>query len=296
MHTRSYPLPPNSSPAATSKRTRSLNPASAARCRRRHDRGLVVVEAGDRRLRERLGELDRRGAVTATDVGDAPTCLELGDDAVERRHPGRDELADVGGPEEALGAHEQVVVVLVPSDSFAGSEAGGQRVLVLVDRRGDGHATRQERRARLVGQACRLRFVEEERALRGVVVAVLAGGLRRQPFADVTRIAAGALGQCLRRRRSELDERPVEPELVAEDDGPRVQDRGEVAEEPPGELLDAPLSCPVSCRLLLSCLRSPLPRLPAGAGRSDDRRRTLQKPFRTHRRVLQGFCRVRCRG
>ena len=133
--------------------------------------------------------------MSASDVGDASAGLELGDDPVERRHPGCDELADVGGPEEPLGADEQVVVVLVPSDALAGAEAGGQRGLVLVDRRGDRHATREEGRARFVGEAHGLRFVEVERAVRGVVVAVLAGGLRREPFADVPRIGAGALGK-----------------------------------------------------------------------------------------------------
>ena len=145
-----------------------------------------------------------------------------------------------------------------------------------------------------------LRVVEVERAVRGVVVAVLAGGLRREPLADVARVAAGALGECLRRRRSELGERPVEPELVAEHDGRRVQDRGEVAEEPPGELLDG--RCRVRCRV--GCSWSCHPPSPgcrrlsiAGWRRTFRRSATdLQNPFGARRCALQEFCRVRRRG
>ena len=128
-------------------------------------------------------------------------------------------------------------------------------------------------------------------------MAVLAGGLRRQPLADVTGIAAGVRGERLGRRRSELDERPVQPELVAEHDGPGVQHRGEVAEELPGELLDRVGRCRhrlgvLDCRGHVT-LRSFAGWSPDGC---DDRATDPAETLRQSRRALQGFCRVRRRG
>ena len=42
---------------------------------------------------KRLGHQDRRRAETAADVGDLGAGFELGDDAVERGQPGRDQVA-----------------------------------------------------------------------------------------------------------------------------------------------------------------------------------------------------------
>ena len=51
--------------------TRSATPASCGALARGLDRAVVVVGADERRVRERLGHQDRRGAVAAADVGDA---------------------------------------------------------------------------------------------------------------------------------------------------------------------------------------------------------------------------------
>ena len=59
-----------SSAAATSKRTRSASPASAARLRAASIEPCVGVEADDGGRRVRLGEQQRRRAVPAADVGD----------------------------------------------------------------------------------------------------------------------------------------------------------------------------------------------------------------------------------
>ncbi len=60
--------------------------------------------------------------MAAADVGDARAGAQLRLDAVERRDPRVDEVGDVAGAEEALGALEQRVVVLVPADAGAGAE------------------------------------------------------------------------------------------------------------------------------------------------------------------------------
>ena len=73
--------------------------------------------------------------MAAADVGHARARLELLDDAVERRQPRLDQVGEVAGAEEALGALEQVVVVLVPAEALAAAEALGDVRLVLDDRR-----------------------------------------------------------------------------------------------------------------------------------------------------------------
>ena len=116
------------------------------------DRVGVVVDPDEVRGRERLGQQDRRRAVAAADVGDERPGLELGDDAVERRQPLRQQVRAVGGRERALGAVPQVVVVLVPADAVTLGESLDQ---ALADRhggvRGLERAVHRER-ARLVGE------------------------------------------------------------------------------------------------------------------------------------------------
>src|SRR5690606_36362723 len=80
---------------------------------------LVVVEARERRGGERLCHQDRRGAVTASDVGHASTGLELSLNAVECRNPGLHEVPNVARAEEAIDAAEYAVIVLMPADALA---------------------------------------------------------------------------------------------------------------------------------------------------------------------------------
>src|SRR6185503_17931767 len=86
------------------------------------DRRRVVVEAVELRLRKRLREQNRRSAEAAADVGDFGAPLELLFDALERRDPGSDQVADVTGAEKTLGAFEQTVVVLTPLGAAALAE------------------------------------------------------------------------------------------------------------------------------------------------------------------------------
>src|SRR5439155_24335618 len=81
------------------------------------DRRRVVVEADERRARERFRHDERRGTVAAADVGDVRTRLELRLRAVERRDPLAHEVRLVRRPEEALRAAEERRVVLVPPDA-----------------------------------------------------------------------------------------------------------------------------------------------------------------------------------
>ena len=77
-----------------------------------------------------------------------------------------DQVREVAGAEEALGALEQVVVVLVPAEALAGAEALGDVRLVLDDRREQLERARDERRAVVVGERQRLLGREPERAAR----------------------------------------------------------------------------------------------------------------------------------
>ncbi len=70
--------------------------------------------------------------MAAPDVGDQRSRLQAILDAVEGGDPRGGQVGHVARPEEPLGAHEQIVVVLVPADPAARPEGGPHRVLVLV--------------------------------------------------------------------------------------------------------------------------------------------------------------------
>src|SRR5207237_990386 len=151
----------------------------------RLDRRLVVVEAAELRFGVRLGEDDRRGAVPAADVGDHGSRLELGLDAFERRDPRAHQVRVVAGAEEALGALEEVGLVLVPADAFTGAEAlhdlrrapyGGDHRLEAAEDAGG---------ALLVRQTFGLLFAQEVATRLRVVGDVTGGGFRGEPFANV---------------------------------------------------------------------------------------------------------------
>ena len=207
--------------------------------RRLHRRG-VVVEADELRARVGLGHHDRRGAVSAADVGDARTGQQLLLDTLERGQPRRHEVRDVAGPEEQLGSAEQVAVVLVPPEAFARPEALGDLGLVAHARRGDVEGAGKERRALGIGEAGRLLRRQEEALAVGVVLGVAAGGLRAQPLAHVALVGARPRGELARRDRLAVAHRGVEAELVADEDGRLVQRCAEVAGEAPDELLQSP--------------------------------------------------------
>src|SRR5204862_292949 len=118
------------------KRRGAIDALLARELTRSRDRGLVVVEAHEGRIRERGGHDRRRRAGAAAEVGHLGAALELLEHAVERGKPLRDQVRRVARAEEALGAGEQAVVVLVPADALAGPERLGQPLLVG-EQRGD---------------------------------------------------------------------------------------------------------------------------------------------------------------
>src|SRR5207247_9123321 len=116
--------------------------------------------------------------------------------AFEGGDPGRRQVGVVIRAEEALGADEERGVVLVPADTLAGAEGGGDLGLVLEEGGQDLEAALSEGRALLVGEDHGLLGVEAKARRRGIVVDVAARGLRAEPLADV------ALGRA--RTRGEL--------------------------------------------------------------------------------------------
>ena len=173
----------------------------------------MVVEAHEARRRKRLRHEDRRGAVTAADVGHPAALLELGLDALERRDPRRDEVDGVPRPEEPLGPFEQPGIVLVPAHALAGPEGVGDPRLRLHG------GLRQHERAGQVGveEGDGLLFGEGELLAGALVGDVASGGHRREPFANVPLVGTRALRQVRGGGRPELAQRAEEPELVAGD-------------------------------------------------------------------------------
>lgn len=86
------------------------------------DRSGMMGEADDVGLREGARHDRRRGAVAAADIGDARAALEFLDHAFQRGQPGVDQVGLVAGAEEAFGAAEQALAVVVPGDAPARAE------------------------------------------------------------------------------------------------------------------------------------------------------------------------------
>ena len=88
----------------------------------------VTVEPDERRLRERGGHLQGRGAVAAADVGHPGARRQGADRAVECGEPLGDEVVQVPGAEEPLAALVHVVVVVAPRHAVARAEGVGDAV------------------------------------------------------------------------------------------------------------------------------------------------------------------------
>ena len=229
------------------RRRRDLEPDAVLDARRRGvlpgalDRLDVVVEADERRARERLGQQHRRGPVAAADVGDAGARPQLGLDALERRDPVLQQVRAVGEPEHRVRPVEQIVMVLVPAETVAAAEAVGH-VVLRVDHRARGleHAALVHR-AGLVGQHGGVLDRQRVGARLGVVVDVAAGRLGREPLADVALVRPGALGQLGRAHRLAVGHRGVQAEPRADHGQRHVHGGADLVDDAIDERFDAGL-------------------------------------------------------
>ena len=218
-----------------------LHPGLGGPPPRRLDRLGVDVEAGERRVRERLGHHDRRRSVPASDVGDGRAALELLDEAVDRREPVAEQMHPVQRAERALRAVEEIVVMLVPSEPVAGQEPLGD-LLAALDHRGHGAVDPRHRDgARLVGEHERVLGREHVGVVGGVVGDEAAGRLRVEPLAHVALVGRGARGELGRGHGLGVGHRPVEPEPVADVDERGVDRRARLDGDESGERLDPAL-------------------------------------------------------
>ncbi|MCY1362519.1 hypothetical protein D9M69_492420 [compost metagenome] len=166
----------------------------------------------------------------AAHVGHARAAFQKRLDAFERRNPLAHQVGRVAGPEEALGAMEQGHVVLVPADAQARAHGLDHLGNDLELRHGDLERTGHEGRAAFLGQREGLFLGQREQLALRVVFNVAAGGLGRQPFAQVARVGLGAAGELLRGGGA-FGQRLVQAELVADDDGGRVHHGPDVVDE-----------------------------------------------------------------
>src|SRR5208282_156596 len=96
--------------------------ALARQLARADERRFVVVEARELRLRKCLGQQNGRCAMTASDICDVRAAFELFPDAFQCRDPFRHQMRRVARAEKSLGAAEQAGIVLMPSNTSAGTE------------------------------------------------------------------------------------------------------------------------------------------------------------------------------
>ncbi len=194
------------------------------------DRRRVIVEAVEARFRKGLSHDDGRGAMAATDIGDARATLELRLDAVERGQPFADEMRGIAAAEEPLGAAKQAGIVLVPTDTLAGAERLGDLGLVADHRGDDLESAGHEGRAALLSEDHRLFGRQRIAPARRIVLGIAGGRLRRQPFADIALRGAGAARQLRGGQRPGIRHMPVKTEPVADEDERRRHRGAEIAD------------------------------------------------------------------
>jgi hypothetical protein len=128
-------------------------------------------------------------------------------------------------------------VVLVPAHPGAGAERVGDLRLRAQRTEGRHERAGHVERALGIGERERLLLGEGERAPRRVVLDVAARSLRPQPFGEVARGRADALGELLRGRGARR-ERAVEPEAVADDHPRPPRSWREIAHEAAEEVVE----------------------------------------------------------
>src|SRR5580700_1746799 len=112
----------------------------------RLNRLVVIVESDELGLWIGLCHQDRRSAKTAANIGHGRSLLELLFHSFESGNPRVDKVCRVSRTEKSLGTYEEVRVMFVPAQAFAGLESIGDAVLSLDGRQGDLEHARQERR------------------------------------------------------------------------------------------------------------------------------------------------------
>jgi hypothetical protein len=91
----------------------------------------MVVEPEERRVWVLLGHDDRRSSVPAAHVGQLCPRPQLLFHTVQRRDPGAQQITDVVGPEEPLGALVQIVMMPVTARAPASAYSFGHGMRIL---------------------------------------------------------------------------------------------------------------------------------------------------------------------
>ena len=146
-------------------------------------------------------------------------------------------MGGIPGTEEALGADEEVGIVVAPQQPaplLESSEDAGHRVSHRLD---DEEAPAHVGRAPLIGEGQGLLGGQGISPALGVVLAVAAGRLVEQPLANVALLGVGLPGQLGGGHGSGAGHRLIEPEPLADVDEIGGERRAEVAHDLAQELV-----------------------------------------------------------
>ena len=181
---------------------------------RGRNRRVVIIQADEARLGERLRHQDGGGSVSAGDVGDPGAALHALDDAVKCRQPLAHQMRAVAGAEEALGAAEHAMVVRVPAQAFAGAEGFDDLVFIEPERGRDLEGRRHENGALVKRQDHRLRRRQGVSLLLGIVGDIAASRLVGEPLSDIALANAVCFGERRRRTGAEIGQCLIQAELA----------------------------------------------------------------------------------
>ena len=159
------------------------------------DGSVVIVVTDKRGFWIRLGHQYGGRAMPASHIGNPRALLQPRFDAFQRGNPGAYQVRGVVGPEKSFRAAKKLRVMFMPADSRARAERFADPLFGLRGSQRHLECSRKIDRAFFVGQSKNLFFVHAVLLRFWIVFNVAARGLRAEPFADVTLVAAGTFGQ-----------------------------------------------------------------------------------------------------
>ena len=189
----------------------------------------MIIKSVEGRVWIRLRHQYRGSAQPAADVGDLRAPGELLFHSRERRNPTAGQIRNIVGAEKTLGAVKQIMMMFMPTDSFAGAERFLDLFRIVKTRGND---------LKGAGKISRTVFDRESQSLfrrqrvspcLRVIDYITAGCVGIQPLANVPLLRSGAFRQLSRRDRSGIGHRLIKTQFVAEHNQHGVHGRAHIA-------------------------------------------------------------------
>lgn len=144
----------------------------------------------------------------------------------------------VARPEEALGAAEKALAVIMPADAGAGAEGFGDLRFIEPDGLHDFEGAAEKGRTVLIGKGHGLFGGQAESAVFVIIIDIFGRGLSGEPFAQVAFLVAGLTRQAFGRDGHAIGHGLVDAELVAQQDSGAGDGGAQLADHPADQCIE----------------------------------------------------------